>query len=139
MEILQTKRMLCACCVENHDVQIVRMINKNLFKNTEIEYWGTYYYCDKSDEFYTDEAMMIQNDISMKDAYRSKKNLLTTNEIQDICRKYSISQNDLFLLLGWNSKIMGHQVQDAEQDAILRQLAADPKYFLFLLKIQKTS
>ena len=73
----------------------------------------------------------------MKNAYRAKIGLLTSNDIIAIRQKYGISQSDLALLLGWGEKTItryeGHQVQDAAHDSILRKIGSDPEWYLELL------
>lgn len=64
--------------MEEHEVSIVNVREYNVFKKLEIEYLSTYYYCEKCDEYFTDEYMITNNDISMKDAYRKKVGLLTS-------------------------------------------------------------
>ena len=54
MKILMTKRMLCPCCMEEHDVQRIATVESNVFKGIPIEYNAEYYYCDQADEAYAD-------------------------------------------------------------------------------------
>lgn len=133
--------MLCPCCMENHGVQKVEVREQNIFKKVKVEYSAEYFYCDKADEYYADESMLQENDISMKNAYRREMGLLTSDEISAIREKYGISQSDLCSLLGWGRKTItryeGHQVQDAAHDAIMRKLSDDPEWFLSLLAISR--
>ena len=141
MKIIHSQKMLCPCCMEDHDVQIVRVNEVNVFKSINVSYDAEYYYCDKSGETYADEKQFAQNDIAMKNAYRSAVGLLTSEQIAAIRSQYQISQNDLCLLLGWGAKTItryeSHQVQDNAHDTILRKLSADPEWFLALLKASK--
>ena len=143
MNILRTEKKLCPCCMEEHDVQYVKTTANNIFKGVTVEYPAEYLYCDKADEMYEEEAQISENDISMKNAYREKTGLLTSQEIADIRATYRISQNDLCLLLGWGGKTItryeSHQVQDISHDTILRKLNADPEWFLQLLNAKKES
>ena len=141
MKILMTNRMLCPCCMEEHDVQRVTTVESNVFKGMPIEYNAEYYYCDQADEAYADERQISLNDIAMKNAYREKAGLLTSHQIAAIRAKYGISQSDLSLLLGWGGKTItryeSHQVQDIAHDTILRKLDSDPEWFLQLLQARK--
>ena len=116
MKILMTKRMLCPCCMEEHDVQRIATVESNVFKGIPIEYNAEYYYCDQADEAYADEQQISINDIAMKNAYREKMGLLTSHQIAAIRTKYGISQSDLCLLLGWGGKTItryeSHQVRN---------------------------
>ncbi len=143
MTVLKTEMRLCPCCMEKHDVQTVTVPESNTFKGIVIEYTAEYSFCDKADELYADEEQISSNDISMKNAYREKAGLLTTDQISAIRSRYGISQSDLCLLLGWGGKTItryeSHQVQDIAHDTILRKLDADPEWFLELLKSAQSS
>lgn len=133
--------MLCLCCMEDHNVKTVCVPETNTFKNIQVNYEATYFYCDQADEYYSDEQMITANDIRMKNAYRKQIGLLTTEDIIAIRAKFGISQSDLCLLLGWGEKTItryeSHQVQDAAHDTILRKLNEDPEWFLKLLEKAK--
>ena len=143
MKILMKKRMLCPCCMEEHDVQRITTVESNVFKGVPIVYNAEYYYCDRADEAYADEEQISSNDIAMKNSYREKVGLLTSNQIMAIRAQYGISQSDLCLLLGWGRKTItryeSHQVQDVAHDTILRKLNSDPEWFLQLLQAGKES
>ena len=134
---------ICPCCMEDHEMQMITVQEKNVFKGVPIEYKAEYHYCDRADETYADEPQISANDIAMKNAYREKVGLLTSHQISAIRARYGISQSDLCLLLGWGGKTItryeSHQVQDIAHDTILRKLAADPEWFLQLLKSEKES
>jgi len=69
MKILKRINMLCTSCMERHKVQVVRVMNHNVYNGVEVDYTCNYYYCDRTDEFYADESMVTSNDIEMKRAY----------------------------------------------------------------------
>lgn len=142
-KLLNRKKMLCLSCMEEHEVEMVSYIDKNIFKGVSVEFPAEYYYCGRTEEYYADEIQMCANDISMKDAYRQKQRLLTSKDISAIRETYGISQSDLSLLLGWGKKTItryeGHQVQDAAHDTILKKLRDDPEWFLALLDLVKES
>lgn len=141
VEVLKKMKKLCLCCMEEHEIMLVRVDEKNMFKDEEIEYQAIYEYCEETDEYFEPEELISQNDISLKNAYRVKVGFLTSNDIVSIRRKYDISQSDLSLLLGWGEKTIaryeGHQVQDAAHDSILRKIESDPEWFLELLETNK--
>ena len=134
---------ICPCCMEEHEVKIITIQENNVFKNVPVEYKAEYFYCSSADETYADEQQISTNDIAMKNAYREKMGLLTSHQISAIRARYGISQSDLCFLLGWGGKTItryeSHQVQDIAHDTILRKLAADPEWFLLLLKAKKES
>ena len=134
---------ICPCCMEEHEIQTITVMENNVFKNVPVEYKAEYFYCSSADETYADEQQIATNDIAMKNAYREKMGLLTSHQISAIRARYGISQSDLCLLLGWGGKTItryeSHQVQDIAHDTILRKLATDPEWFLQLLKTERES
>ena len=138
MIIIRKEKRLCTCCMEEHEVSTVRINDTAVFKGVEVEYDAVCEYCDLADEYYESDYMISENDVAMKNAYRKKMGLLTSDEIIAIRSKYFISQSDLCILLGWGAKTItryeGHQVQDNAHDSILRKLDNDPEWFLSLLE-----
>ena len=141
MEVLESHKELCTCCMEEHEVKAVLVSEQATFKNVKVNYEALYWYCDVADELYMDEEQMKENDIRLKNAYRKDEGLLTTSEICDIRTKYGISQSDLCVLLGWGGKTItryeGHQVQDKAHDTILKKLDEDSEWFILLLNDAK--
>jgi len=78
--------------------------------------------------------MMRGNDLSVKDAYRSKVGLLTSEEIKKIRDTYKMSQKDFSEILDWGgatiTRYENYQVQDRAHDDVLRKINDDPKWFL---------
>lgn len=138
MKIIKSEKRLCTCCMEEHEVKIVLLEEKSTFKKSNVNYETIYTYCDVSDEFYVNERQMQENDRRLKDAYRKKEGLLTSQEIVSIRAKYGISQSDFCTLLGWGGKTItryeSHQVQDKAHDTILKKIDGDPEWFISLLK-----
>lgn len=137
MKVIQSRRQLCTCCMEEHEVKTVCVTEHTCFKDVQLKYEAVYFYCDMAEEFYMDELQMRENDTAMKDAYRKEEGLLTSKEIIGIREKYHVSQRDFCLLLGWGGKTItryeGHQVQDKAHDSILKKIDKDPEWFLNLL------
>ncbi len=142
MNIIRTEKRLCTSCMEKHAVAEVLLQEHTTYKGNTIEYQVHSFYCDNTDELYVDEEQMSENDIALKDAYRKKMGLLTSQQIRAVRTQYDISQRDLCILLGWGEKTItryeGHQVQDRAHDAILKKIGADPQWFLILLEESKT-
>lgn len=143
MKVLKSKKKICICCMEEHEVKTVSIKEKSIFKNVQIEYEATCYYCDLAEEFYVDEDQARVNDINLKNAYRKKVGLLKSDEITGIREKYEISQKDFCILLGWGEKTItryeGHQVQDKAHDSILRKIDDDSQWYISLLNNAKES
>ena len=143
MEVIQKEKRLCTCCMEEHEVKTVKMLEQTRFKNISVDYEAVYFYCDKAEELYEGEEQIRKNDMALKDSYRRIQGLLTSEEIRTIRKKYDISQIDFCVLLGWGGKTIaryeGHQVQDKAHDTILRKIANDPEWFLELLVERKSN
>ncbi len=141
MKVINTEKRLCTCCMEEHEVKTVLVREHTTFKNIEVSYDATYFYCDVAEEFYADEQQMKENDVQLKDAYRKAEGLLTSSQIIEIRTKYGISQRDLSILLGWGGKTItryeGHQVQDKAHDTILKKINSDSEWFISLLNDSK--
>lgn len=143
MNVIRSEKRLCTCCMEEHDIKFVRVKEHTTFKKIPVDYIAEYYYCDAEGALYTDEAMMSENDVRMKDAYRRISGLLTSKEISAIRTKYGITQSDMCTLLGWGGKTItryeSHQVQDRAHDSILKKLDQDPEWFLCLTSDAKSA
>ncbi len=138
MRIIKSEKRLCTCCMEEHEVKIVLIEEQSTFKKSKVNYEAIYAYCDVSDELYVNEQQMQENDKRLKNAYRKKEELLTSEEIVAVRVKYGISQSDFCTLLGWGGKTItryeSYQVQDKAHDTILKKINRDPEWFLSLLK-----
>ncbi len=143
MKIIKSEKRICSCCMEEHEVKTVLVIDHATFKNSTVDYEASYYYCELAEELFMDEQQIQDNDIRLKDAYRKKEGLLTSEQIGAIRAKYGISQSDLCLLLGWGGKTItryeSHQVQDKAHDTILKKINQDPEWFLSLLNGAKAN
>ena len=143
MKIIKSEKRICSCCMEEHEVKTVLVMEHATFKNSTVDYEASYLFCELAEELYMDEQQMRDNDIKLKDAYRKKEGLLTSAQISEIRAKYGISQRDLSLLLGWGGKTItryeSHQVQDKAHDTILKKIDQDPEWFLSLLNGAKSN
>lgn len=143
MKIIKSEKKICSCCMEEHEVKTVLVMEQATFKNSTVDYEASYFFCELAEELYMDEQQMQDNDIKLKDAYRKKEGLLTSAQIVEIRAKYGISQSDLCLLLGWGGKTItryeSHQVQDKAHDTILKKIDQDPEWFISLLNGSKSN
>lgn len=128
MEVIYSRKYLCSCYMEGHEVKTVRVMEQASFKDIPVDYKAVYFYCDAAEELYMDEDQISQNTAAIRDAYRKSQGLLTSREIIAIRRKYGISQKDLCTLLGWGGKAItryeGYQIQDKAHDTILKKSRA---------------
>jgi hypothetical protein len=84
MKEIYSEKRLCTCCMEEHEVKTVHVMEHAIFKNVLVGYEATYFYCDTVEELYMDESQIQENDVAMKDAHRRNQGLLTTKEINTI-------------------------------------------------------
>lgn len=141
MKKIKSEKKLCLICMEEHEVDIVEIIDTEIFKGEEVDFKAIYEYCPIGDELLETEEMIRSNSLAMKDAYRKKMNLLTSKEIIEIREKYEVSQKDFSEILDWGratiTRYENHQVQDRGNDNVLRKIESDPKWFLEMLRKSK--
>jgi putative zinc finger/helix-turn-helix YgiT family protein len=137
MKTIKKEKKLCLICMEEHEVQTVILEDIEEFKGIEVSFDATYEYCAHADEYLETEDMIKANSLAMKDAYREKVGLLTSQEIIRIRDKYEVSQKDFSEILDWGratiTRYENHQVQDRAHDDVLRKIDSDPKWFLQML------
>ena len=100
MTNVKTEKKLCPCCMEEHEVRTVVVRESNVFKSVPVEYDAEYFYCDRADETYAEEPQIAQNDIAMKNAYREKTGLLTSQQKAQIALADAVPGADRCNLLG---------------------------------------
>lgn len=141
MRILKSEHKLCLSCMEEHNVDIVEVIEQTTFKGVKVEFSATYEYCSNTDEYLENEDMIRSNSLAAKNAYRKKVGLLTSNDIKNIRENYGISQKDFSEILDWGgatiTRYENYQVQDRAHDDILRKIDSDPKWLIDILKRAK--
>ncbi|HZJ90715.1 MAG TPA: type II TA system antitoxin MqsA family protein [Oscillospiraceae bacterium] len=141
MIIIKTENKLCLSCMELHEVQTVICRELELFKNEEVSFEGQYEYCDRRDTLLEDDENINLNSLAMKNAYRKKMDLLTSDDIMSIRKIYDISQKDFAIVLDWGqatiTRYENYQVQDRAHNDILLRVAKDPRWFLEMLERAK--
>jgi len=141
MILIRKEMKMCFDCMKEHEIRVVKVEENNILKNEEIIFEAEYDYCENTDEFLENEEQIKKNDLAMKDAYREKQGLLTSEQIKKIRDKYNMSQKRFSETLGWGTATIiryeNHQVQDRAHDDILRKIDVDPKWFLEMLNRAK--
>ena len=72
MRVIKSEKRLCTCCMEEHEVKTVLVLEQATFKNVKVEYEAFYLYCDVAEELYANEQQLQENSVRLKDAYRTK-------------------------------------------------------------------
>ena len=70
MEVLKTENKLCMGCMEEHDVQTIKIRESVTFKGKQIEYDAVYEYCEKCESTIETEEMITENHNSLLAAYQ---------------------------------------------------------------------
>ena len=128
------EKKYCPLCEKEHDLDIIIEQDICEIKDENITYNKTSYYCNnKKQKFVTPDLEDI-NQLAIKDEYRKKHNLLTSYEIKQIRDKYSLSQSDFALILGWGevtiTRYETKEIQNEKYDSLLRKIKDNP-YLLY--------
>lgn len=142
MDVIRKEYKLCQSCMEEHEVDIVQVEENMIFRDEPVVYKAVYEYCKDTDELTEPEELIRENSLTLKDAYRAKKGLLTSRDIIAIRNIYQTGQKDLANILGWGLATIARyetcQVQDLAHDEILRKIKEDPRWYLELLERAQT-
>ncbi|MBN2876946.1 MAG: DUF4065 domain-containing protein [Bacilli bacterium] len=127
--------------MEEHELEEIHNVEETTFKGETIHYIAAKEYCKNADEYIISEEQIKANDLRMKNAYRQKVGLLTSNEILDIRNQYDASQKDFARILGLGeltvTRYENHQIQDKAYDNVLREVRDNPMFFHQLLLEKK--
>ncbi len=58
MLVLRKEKKMCFDCMKEHEVQVVEVEEKNIFKNEEVIYQAEYDYCENTDDFLESEEQI---------------------------------------------------------------------------------
>ena len=143
MKELKKVNMFCSICEEIHEVSLIEEEKETIIKGEKIKYKELYYKCNKYTDnniFMTGELWNI-NLVNSLDAYRRKKDLLTSKEIKEIREKYGLTQSEMAFLLNLGeitiTRYETKQIQDASVDNMIRELNDNPLFALKLLEKNK--
>lgn len=126
MKILKKEIIFCSICEQEHEIELIEEERETMIKGEDIKYKEKFYRCNKYTKENTFETGILWNEnlINSLDAYRIKKNLLTSKEIKDIRNKYKITQLEMALLLGLGeitiTRYETKLIQDETYDKIMR-------------------
>lgn len=124
----------CKFCDCVHELKVLENKEECNIKEEQIEYIKKEYLCEKTNNVFTTPDLDDINQLESKDIYRKKHNLLTSKDIKQIREKYSLSQSDLALILGWGevtiTRYETKEIQNEKYDNILRKINDNP-YILY--------
>lgn len=142
--LIKKIHMECPLCDKHHEIEERKRLATMTIKDEEVTYEEHYYFCENADEDeneYEIPSMTNENLLRARNAYRRKRNLLTSDEIVAIRENYGLSQVDLARLLGWGeatiSRYESKAIQDEAYDTMLRLIRDNPLQALDFLKKNK--
>lgn len=134
---------ICPFCGNNDEIYLVTQKTDATIKNQLVKYVEKICRCNNCKEEFEDGALLHDNLLAGRDAYRVQNHLLTSDEIAQIRKKYKLSQADFSLALGWGeitiTRYETKQIQDSTYDMVLRLVNKDPFMFLKILENNKNN
>lgn len=132
----------CPFCNEKHEVIFKVEPSKALINETPVEYNESYYYCSIEDEEFIPKDLLKKNLLAARDAYRTLKGLLTSEEIKNVRKQYNLTQKEFAQLLGWGDVTIQRYetklIQDETFDQQIRYVRDNPKLALEELEKHKS-
>lgn len=135
----------CPICNSIHSLEKRKRLTQGIVKSEIIDYEEIYYLCPISDEEeneFVPAAIMDENLLRARDAYRTLKGLLTSAEIGKIRDYYGLTQSDLSAILGWGeitiTRYESKTIQDETYDNIMRMAYENPMFALESVNKHKT-
>lgn len=143
VKVIRKEYLECSICGEKHELDFCEEVCQSEIKGEQVQYTESYYRCNK----YPNENTFVTGDmwnkqlIAMQDAYRIKKNLLTSFEIKEIRNKYKVTQSELSFMLGLGeitiTRYETKQIQEVSNDNMLREISNNAILALNLLEKNK--
>ncbi|MCD4713590.1 MAG: DUF4065 domain-containing protein [Clostridiales bacterium] len=128
-KLIESIEMNCPVCGGIHMVEKRLRETQSLFKGEVVDYEEVYFLCDKADDEeneFVPAKVMDFNLLKVRDAYRTIKGLLTSNEIAEIRLYYGLTQSEFAALLGWGevtvTRYESKTIQDETYDSLMRMV-----------------
>jgi len=138
--LIRKINMACPICDQTHEVEERKRMSETIIKDEKVIYEEKYYLCShaKDENEFENGALLNENLLNARNAYRKKMGLLTSDEIIAIREGYGLSQVDMARLLGWGeatvSRYESKAIQDKAYDTMLHLIKDNPSEALALLK-----
>ncbi|MDD3504848.1 MAG: DUF4065 domain-containing protein [Eubacteriales bacterium] len=134
----------CPVCEKTHKIEKRKRETEGIVKGDVVCYEEIFYMCpttnEEDNEFVT-AALMDDNLLRARDAYRHCKGLLTSYEISEIRKHYGVTQNEFSNLLGWGditvTRYESKTIQDETYDNLMRMVKENPLFALQSLEKHK--
>ena len=135
--LINTVEIDCPICNKVHSLEMRKRLTQCIVKGEIVDYEEVYYLCQLTDEEeneFVPAGIMDENLLRARDAYRTKKGLLTSNEIAIIRGVYGISQSDFSAMLGWGdvtvTRYESKTIQDETYNNIMSMAYESPMFAL---------
>lgn len=135
--LISTSEMACPICNKVHLLENRKRLTQAVVKEDTVDYQEVYYLCPSSDDEeneFVPAGIMDENLLRVRDAYRLKNDLLTSNDIAQIRCFYELTQSDFSALLGWGdvtvTRYESKTIQDETYDNIMRMVYENPMFAL---------
>lgn len=143
-ELIDKIELDCPFCDRKHIVEKRKRDNIAKIKNKIVKYEEVYFLCtetnEEENEFVTSQ-IMDENLLNARDTYRRDNNLLTSQEIKGIRKKYNLTQSEFSYLLGLGEVTITRYetklIQDETYDKIMRLIDKDSMLALDYLENNK--
>ncbi len=119
--------MDCPVCDSIHTLEKRKRETQGIVKGEIVTYEEIYYLCPLANEDeneFVSAAIMDNNLLKARDAYRREKGLLTSSEIAEIRKFYDVTQSEFSNLLGWGdvtvTRYESKSIQDETYDNLMR-------------------
>lgn len=136
MEVIMRK--FCGNCEVFEEVNIIKRTDKFNVKNVNISAEIITLYCKYCGQEVYDREIEIENDINILDTYKRHKNLLTTENIIDLRKKYQISQSTFSQILGFGAKTITRyengSIQDYAHDNLIRLIECKENFKILWIR-----
>ncbi len=140
---MKNRKVFCEDCRRDVDFKVKDIRMEGTIKGEKYNYNGKVAHCsDCNSEIYVDEV----NDFNLKalyDEYRKKNNIISLEEISEICSKYGIGKRPLSLLLGWGeqtfSRYCDGDIPSKQYSDVLKKIYDDPFYYNEMLEKNKNN
>lgn len=135
--LIAIKNMDCPLCNKTHSLEERKRLTQSIIKDEVVNYEEIYFLCPLSNEDeneFVSAGLMDENLLRVRDSYRIKKGLLTSEEISSIRKYYGLTQSDFSAMLGWGevtiTRYESKTIQDETYDSIMRMSYENPMFAL---------
>jgi len=131
----------CEYCMNEIEYEINEVNKTSILKDEEINYMAKEASCNECNNEIFVSDICDYNLKSLYDEYRNKHNIIKVMELKRIILKYSINEEALSLLLGWERETISRFLDDdmitSPHSDILKKIYINPNYYSIVLQTNK--